>query len=246
MSTDKELEGKVALVTGGSRGMGRAIATKFAQNGAKVALAARTASALDDVVSEIRGSGGTAIAIPADLSNTAGLPDIVAAVTSEFGKLDILVNTAGLIQPFKTLIDFEPDEWRMVFEVNLFAPAMLTRAALPTMISQGSGRVINIASMGGRRGKATRTAYAASKAALINLTESIAAEVKQHGIDVVCVCPNATDTEGMRDAFPNASFKTMRPEEIAELVLFLATDKSSAIAGSAIDAFGVSNPIFAT
>ena len=246
MTTSLEgvLAGKVALVSGSSRGMGKAIAVAFARNGASVAVTARTASALDDVVAEIRNLGADAIAVPADLEDTEGLPRIVEAVISNFGRLDILVNNAGLIKPFKDLVDFTPDEWRKTIEVNLVAPAMLTRAVLPTMISQQAGRIINISSMGGRRGKKGRTAYAASKAGLINLTESIAAEVKKHGIDVVCICPNATDTEGMREAFPDASFAAMRPDEIANLAVFLASDSSSAIAGSAIDAFGVSNPIF--
>jgi NAD(P)-dependent dehydrogenase (short-subunit alcohol dehydrogenase family) len=239
------LDGKVALVTGSSRGMGKAIAMAFAENGASVAVTARTAAALDDVVAAIRNSGGTAIAVPADLEDTEGLPQIVETVTSSFGGLDILVNNAGLIKPFKDLVDFTPDEWRRTIEVNLVAPAMLIRAVLPTMIAQKSGRIINISSKGGRRGKRQRTAYSSSKAGVITLTESVAAEVKQHGIDVVCICPNATDTEGMREAFPDAKFDSMRPEEIASLAVFLATDASSAIAGSAIDAFGVSNPIFA-
>ena len=143
-------------------------------------------------------------------------------------------------------MDFDPALWREVIDVNLIGPALLTKAVLPTMVERKSGSIINISSIGGRRGSAGRTAYRATKAALISLTESVAAEAKPHGINVNCICPGGVDTEGLREAFPGreAEPSLMRPEEIAEVALFLASDASSAITGTAIDAYGASNPLF--
>jgi 3-oxoacyl-[acyl-carrier protein] reductase len=146
------------------------------------------------------------------------------------------------------LVDFEADLWRQVIEVNLTAAALLTKAVLPGMIEHRSGKIINISSIGGRKGGKGRSAYRVTKAGLISLTESVAAEVKEYGIDVNCICPGGVDTEGFRQAFGNRGRednpKLMRPEEIAELAVFLASDASSAITGAAIDAFGGTNPLF--
>jgi 3-oxoacyl-[acyl-carrier protein] reductase len=134
-----------------------------------------------------------------------------------------------------------------VIEVNLVAPALLTRAVLPAMIRQKSGKVINIASIGGRQGGKGRSAYRAAKAGLINLTQSVAAEAKPHGIDVNCICPGGVETEGMREAFgarARPDNMLMKPEQIADVALFLASDASSSITGTSIDAFGMSNPAF--
>ena len=137
------------------------------------------------------------------------------------------------------------DEWNGVIVVNLTGAFLCARAVLPHMMGQGSGKIINISSIGGRRGAAARGAYRASKAALINLTETLAAEAREHGIDVNCICPGTVDTEMMRLIGRGAPRRKMtRPEEIAAVALFLASDDSSAITGAAIDAFGDSNPLF--
>ena len=167
-------------------------------------------------------------------------------VLDRFNQVDILVNNAGIIHPKIDLADFDPDLWRKVIDVNLIGPALLTKAVLPSMMDRGAGSIINISSIGGRKGSAGRSAYRAAKAALINLTESVAAEAKPHGINVNCICPGTVDTEGFREAFPGraADANLMRPEEIAEIAVFLASDASSAITGTAIDAYGDSNPLF--
>jgi NAD(P)-dependent dehydrogenase (short-subunit alcohol dehydrogenase family) len=138
--------------------------------------------------------------------------------------------------------------WRQVIEVNLTAVALLTKAVLPSMIENRSGKIINVSSIGGRKGGRGRSAYRVTKAGLISLTESVAAEVKAYGIDVNCICPAGVDTEGYRQAFGSRGRqenpKLLRPEEIAELAVFLASDASSAITGTAIDAFGGMNPLF--
>ena len=141
------------------------------------------------------------------------------------------------------------EEWQLVMDVNLTGAALLTKAVLPGMIERTSGKIINISSIGGRRGAKSRSAYRVSKAGLISLTESVAAEVKPYGIDVNCICPAGVDTEGYREAFDSKGRaenpKLMLPDEIATLTVFLASDASSAITGTAIDAFGGGNPLFA-
>ena len=244
----RSLEGRVALITGASRGIGRAMALAFGQAGALVAVTARTPPALEAVVSAVRDSGSAALAIPADLSLEPDILRIADTALSHFGRLDILVNNAGIVHPRVDLVDFDPALWRQVIEVNLVAAALLTKAVLPGMIAHRSGKILNVSSIGGRRGGKGRSAYRVTKAGLISLTESVAAEVKPYGIDAVCICPAGVDTEGYREAFSSRGRaenpQLMEPEEIASLAVFLASDESSAITGTAIDAFGRANPLF--
>lgn len=243
-----ELTGKVALITGASRGIGRAIALAYAAAGASVAVTARTSAQLDTLVSEIRAASGEALAIPADLADEAEIQRIADVTIQRFGRMDILVNNAAIIHPRIDLVDFDPALWRQVLDVNLTAVALLTKAVLPSMMAQRSGKVINISSIGGRKGAKGRSAYRVTKAGLISLTESVAGEVKPYGIDVNCICPGGVDTEGYREALHSQGRaenpRLMASEEIASLALFLASDASSAITGAAIDAFGGTNPLF--
>lgn len=243
-----DMQGKVALITGASRGIGRAIALAYAGAGASVAVTARSAEQLNALVAEIEAGGGEAVAVPADLALETDIQRIAQATAQCFGRLDILVNNAAIIHPRIDLVDFDPALWRQVLDVNLTAVALLTKAVLPGMIARRSGKIINISSIGGRTGARGRSAYRVTKAALISLTESVAAEVKSHGIDVNCICPGGVDTEGYREAFNSQGRadnpRLMASEEIASLALFLASDASSAITGAAIDAFGGTNPLF--
>jgi 3-oxoacyl-[acyl-carrier protein] reductase len=189
-----------------------------------------------------------ALALTADLELETDIQRIATETLAEFGRIDILVNNAGIIHPRINLIDFDPAMWRQVIEVNLTAAALLTKMVLPSMIENRFGKIINISSMGGRKGGKGRTAYRATKAGLISLTESVAPEVKPYGIDVNCICPAGVDTEGYREAFDSRGReenpKLIRPEEIAELAVFLVSDASSAITGTSIDACGGMNPLF--
>ena len=243
-----QLSGKVALVTGASRGLGRAIALAFGEAGASVAVTARTQPALDAVVARLETTGVGALAIPADLGQEAEIAPIAEQTLECFGRIDIVVNNAGIVHPRVDLVDFDMAVWRQVIDVNLVAAALLTKAVLPSMLANRSGTIINMSSIGGRKGGKGRSAYRITKAGLISLTESVAAEVKPFNIDVVCICPGATDTEGYREAFGSQgraeNLQLMRPEEIAALAVFLASDHSSAITGTAIDAFGGLNPLF--
>lgn len=242
------LQDRTAIVTGASRGIGRAIALAFAGEGARVVVTARSTDLLDELADEVRRAGTEAVAVAADLAVEADINRIAEAARAAFGRIDILVNNAGIIHPKVDLVDFDSDLWRRVIDVNLTAPALLAKAVLPAMIEQKSGKILNISSIGGRKGARSRTAYRATKAALISLTESLAAEVKHHGIDVNCICPGGVDTEGYREAFQmrgrDDDPRLMAPAEIAALAVFLAGDASSAITGAAVDAFGTTNPLF--
>jgi 3-oxoacyl-[acyl-carrier protein] reductase len=243
------LAGRTAIVTGSSRGIGKAIALAYGHEGANVVVTARTTATLHELMGKLEKMGIRSLAVTADLGIENDIQSIVDAALASFGRIDILVNNAGIIHPPVHLVDFDPRMWRQVIDVNLTGTALMTRAVLPTMMAQRSGKIINISSIGGRKGAKGRSAYRATKAALISLTESVAAEVKEYGIDVNCICPGGVDTEGYREAFGNRGRadnpKLMLPEEIAALALFLASDDSSAITGASIDAFGASNPLLA-
>ncbi|OGA03131.1 MAG: hypothetical protein A3H35_16025 [Betaproteobacteria bacterium RIFCSPLOWO2_02_FULL_62_17] len=242
------LENKVAIVTGAGRGIGRAIALAYAKAGASAVIVGRTAQTIEAVAAEIIALGGSALAVRADLAQDADIQRVIDVTLQRFGSIDLLVNNAGIIPPFVDLVDYDPRMWREVININLTAPALLIRGVLPDMIARRSGKIINISSIGGRNGGKSRSAYRASKAGLINLTQSVAAEVKVHGIDVNCICPGGVDTEGLLESFGaerlNKRDPLIKPEEIAELALFLASPASSSITGTSIDAFGLSNPIF--
>ena len=242
------LSGKTALVTGASKGIGRAIALAFGEAGANVIATARTASEIEDVANSVRGSGSKALAVVADMGVEADIENLARAAEHEFGGVDILVNNAAIIHPRIPVTEFDPELWRNVLNVNLTGAFLLTRAVLPGMIDRGYGKIINISSIGGRKGAAGRSAYRVTKSGLISFTESLAAEVYEHGINVNAICPGGTDTEGFRAAFNTAGRadnpKLMEPSEIAAVALFLASDDSSAVTGTAIDSFGGSNPLF--
>ena len=240
-----KLEGKVAIVTGGGRGIGRSIAETFAREGAKVVVSARTERDIEDVAGVIGERGGEAISVVADIAREADMERLVQGTIGAFGQVDILVNNAAVNHPPIDIVDMEPDAWRLVTDVNLNGPFLCTHAVLPHMITRKSGTIINISIIGGRKGGRGRGAYRATKAGLINLTESLAAEVFEHGINVNCICPGGVDTEMMREiTHGRVPSNLMRPEEIANVALFLASDESSAVTGTAIDAFGASNPVF--
>ena len=242
----QRLANKIAIVTGASRGIGKAIALTFGREGAKVAVTARTTKALEALADQLNQTGVEALAVTAYLAVETDLERIVEELQGRFGHIDILVNNAAIIHPSMDLVDFDAKVWRQVIEVNLTAAALLTKAVLPHMIAQRSGKIINISSRGGRKGGKGRSAYRVTKAGLISLTESVAAEVKSYGIDVNCICPGGVDTEGYREVFGDSEGKVnrklMRPEEIAEVAVFLASDTSSAISGATIDAFGGTEP----
>ena len=242
------LNGKTALVTGSSKGIGKAIAIAFGAAGANVITTGRTSQEIEKVTNLIVNSGGTAIGVVADLGIESEINRLAKTAELKFNGVDILVNNAAIIHPRITVKDFDPDLWRDVLNVNLTGSFLITQKLIHGMLERGHGKIINVSSIGGRKGAFGRSAYRVTKSGLISFTESLAAEVYEHGINVNAICPGGTDTEGFRAAFNTKGRSEnptlMDPQEIAQVALFLASDASSAITGTAIDSFGGSNPIF--
>lgn len=239
------LSGKVAIITGGSRGIGRAISLVFAREGAKVVVVGRKLPRCNEVVDQINQEDGEAISIQADVTSEADVARMTRQTKDKYQRIDILVNNAAVNLPYKTVTELTLDQWNWILNVNLTGPFLCSRSVIPGMIAQRSGKIINLASIGGRHGAAGRTPYRATKAAIINLTECIAAEVKEFGIDVNAICPGAVDTDMLHEITDGKIPATsMAPEDIAAVAVFLASDDSKAITGTAIDAFGNTNPIF--
>jgi NAD(P)-dependent dehydrogenase (short-subunit alcohol dehydrogenase family) len=235
---------RVAIVTGGGRGIGKAIAQGFAREGARVVVTARTAGEIADVAHEIVLAGGEAIGVVCDVSDESNVQQMVDEAISQWGRIDILVNNAATNLPNIDVVDMDPDAWRRVVDVNLTGPFLCARAVLPKMIEQGSGSIVNISSIGGRHGSKGRGPYRAAKAGLINLTETLAAENFSHGVRVNCVCPGGVETEMLRVIGASLDRQLMTPDEMANVVLYLASDDSSAVTGTSIDAFGPTHPLF--
>ncbi len=240
-----KLREKVAMVTGGGRGIGRATALALAKEGATIVLAARSATEIEAVGCEVREQGARALPVVTDVSRAGDIARVVQRALEAFGRIDILVNNAGTGLSPRDVVDLGLDEWTRVLQVNLTGPFLCAKAVLPSMIRQRSGKIINISSLGGQAGVAGNSAYGASKAGLLLFTRCLAAEVKRYGIDVNAVCPSGTDTRLLRE-MGRAEGRTnlMRPEEIANTILYLALPESSAITGTVIEAYGLSNPLF--
>ena len=238
---------KTALVTGGSRGIGKAIAKDFSKNGIDVVVTGRDKDRLRDTAKELETYGNNAHWIDADLGSDTGVTRIFDFLKEKNLEVNVLVNNAAIIHLSTHLIDFDMENWQEVINVNLIGAVKITKLLLPGMVSQNYGKIINISSIGGRKGAAGRSAYRVTKAGLISFTESLAAEVKSSGIDVNCVCPGSVVTEGYVEAFGQQSIENdhmMDPSEIATLCSFLVSENSSAVTGAIIDAYGPSNPLF--
>ncbi|MDO5000177.1 MAG: SDR family oxidoreductase [Bacteroidales bacterium] len=215
----------VALVTGASRGIGKVIALELASLGYDLALIARDAAALAEVIAALPESCGNAIAIPADLTQEETYESVVGECVAQLGGLDVLVNCAGLSQagPFE---DVTPEQWDRIFAVNAKAPFFISRAALPYLKESEKPIVINIASVVGFKGYIHQSAYASSKHALTGFTKVFAKEVQPFGIRVHLISPGGVATEMVKQMRPDIKpDELIQPEEIAEIVRFLVTKK---------------------
>lgn len=213
------LSGKIALVTGAGRGIGRAIALSLAHAGCRVVLTARTAAQLDDVQQAISNAGAESRVIIADLSHDEDIERLVSACR-DFGVVDILINNAGWGKK-NTVVRSRVEDWDQTFRLNLRAPMVLAKAFLPAMIEKGEGAVVNIGSISGKSGEAGSAAYAASKFGLIGFTQSLYEEVREHGIKVSVILPGFVDTPMIPPVKHLDRAKMIRPEDIAEAVLFV-------------------------
>jgi 3-oxoacyl-[acyl-carrier protein] reductase len=241
-----DLAGRAAVVTGGARGIGRAIAERLLASGAKVVLWDRDAAALTMTIAEI-GAPDTIHGTGVDVTDEASIAAGVAAARARFGKIDILVNNAGITGGNAKSWDLAPADWRRVLEVNLTGPFLTCRAIVPGMIAQKYGRIVNIASIAGKEGNPNAAHYSASKAGVIALTKSIAKETADAGVIVNCITPAAVRT-AMFDQMSQAHIDFMlsripmgrfgKVEELAALVAWLSSEECSFSTGAAFDISG--------
>jgi len=225
----KRLKGKTAIVTGASRGVGRAVSIALAKEGAAVVLAARTLEKLKQTEQEVKSTGGKALPVVTDLEKEWAIKDLVSTTEQHFGRLDILVNNAGVTYS-KLLQETPTAQWDRLFSVNARAPFILCRQALPLLKKAQAAYIINICSIVGVKCYPLQSAYTASKHALRGMTKSLAEELRGTGVRVHLICPGGIDTQMIHEIRPDIKREDlMQPEEIAELVVYLVTHEGNAV-----------------
>lgn len=238
------LDGKVALVTGGGRGLGRAMALALAEAGADVAVASRTRTQLEHAAEAIQAVGKNSLPVVGDVSKVVEVRTMIETVVKKFGRLDILVNAAGVNQRMSS-VDVSPELWERIVGINLRGTFFCCQAAAPYMIKQRSGSIINIASLLSAIGIPSLAPYAASKAGVVGLTRVLAAEWAPHGVRVNCIGPGYFRTEMNRALFADKEWvsRLLRrvplgragvPEDLAGTVIFLASEASSYVTGQVL------------
>lgn len=240
------MNGRVALVTGASQGIGRACALELAKAGANVALAARNASKLGEVASEIEAAGGRAMPLEMDLASEDSIKSATKAIVAHYGKIEILVNNGGITRD-NLMLRMKLVDWNAVLNTNLTGAFLLTQAVSSSMLKARWGRIVNISSVVGETGQAGQANYAASKAGLIGLTMSLARELASRNITVNAVAPGYITTP-MTDVLNEQQRAAMltqipldragTPEDVAHAVVFLASDQASYITGHVLDVNG--------
>jgi 3-oxoacyl-[acyl-carrier protein] reductase len=242
-----DLSNQAALITGGTRGIGRAIVERFAAAGANVAFTYLSSSAAaEEVANIVRTAGGEALAIQADAASFDAAADVVSQVIEAWGQIDVLVNNAGITRD-NLLIRMTEEDWDAVLETNLKSVFNFCKAAYRPMMKQRAGKIVNLSSVVGASGNPGQTNYAASKAGIVGFSKSLARELAARGVSVNVLAPGYVDTE-MTSAMPEAAREAMlkavpmgrpaRPEEIAEAALFLASDAADYITGQVLHVNG--------
>jgi 2-hydroxycyclohexanecarboxyl-CoA dehydrogenase len=246
------LRGKTALVTGGARGIGRAIALGLAGAGAQVAVLDVLGDLAQEVCREVEGLGSKGLALTVDLTQRAQVERAVAEVLAQWGQLDVLVNNAGWDR-LEMFLDSEEETWDRIIAINFKAVLYVCKAALPAMVARGAGRVVNIASDAGRVGSTGEAVYAGTKGAIIAFSKTLAREMARHAITVNVVCPGLTETpllQGIRDQSPKTARvieavtraiplgRVGRPEDVAGAVVFLASPAAEFITGQTLSVSG--------
>jgi NAD(P)-dependent dehydrogenase (short-subunit alcohol dehydrogenase family) len=250
-----KLQGQVAIVTGGGHGIGRAIALRFANEGAALALCGTQKEPLDATAAEITAQGGRALAMITDVADESAVRAFVRATLDRFGTIDVLVNNAGIAGPTANVVDLKLADWERTLAINVTGAMLCAREALPHMIAKKSGRIINITSIAGLIGFALRSPYVASKWAMIGLTRTLALEAGAYGITVNAIAPGSVRGprltgvmearakqlgiafEEMERHFvePTALKKMAEEDEIAAMALFLASDEARSITGETLN-----------
>lgn len=253
------LDAQVAVVTGAGRGIGRAIARRFAAEGAAVLIAARTAKEVDGVATEIEKAGGRSAGVAADVSRDEDCERIVRTARERFGAIHILVNNAGIFGPLKEAQEVSPAEWDEVLAVNLRGPFLLMRLVLPEMYRRGSGVILNISSVAAKDAFGLNAAYGASKAGLLGLTRSVAADAARRGVRVNALCPGPVTETRMSQELGRAiaerfgtspeqqlarflegvlQGRAQTADQVANAALFLVSEQAAAITAQALNVDG--------
>src|SRR5712691_10917076 len=235
----KNLQNKVTIITGTVGNLGTATARLFQQAGAKTVLVDRSPDRVREAFKDIADSPDHLLASGIDLSDAASLGKLIEQTLGKFGRVDALVNTVGGYRGGKPVHEADLADWDFLFNINVRTTLLCCRAVIPQMLKQGNGKIINVASRDGLSGSAGYAAYSASKSAVLRLTESMAAELKNSNINVNCVMPGTIDTPQNRAAVPNGDYtKWVEPSAIADVIAFLTSDASRAINGAALPVFG--------
>ncbi|CAN5809831.1 YciK family oxidoreductase [soil metagenome] len=229
------LKDKVALVTGASQGLGKALALVYAEEGANVVINSRSEDSIRPVAEEVEKKGAEVLAIAADVSKASDVRKLVEAAVERFGRIDVLVNNAGVLGPRVEILEFPEDEWRKVIDANLTGPYLVTKAAIPHM-PQGAS-IINLVSGVSVEGRAEWGAYSVSKFGIEGLTQILAAELEERGIRVNAVDPGGMRTDMRAAAYPEEDPATkITPEDNTEVFLYLASEESASVTGERFNA----------
>ena len=246
MANQYDFAGRVAIVTGGAQGIGRAVASRLVQSGARVAIWDRDTALAEKTAAEI-GPNGQAFVVACDMAEFASVTAAAAATAKTAGRIDVLVNNAGISGPNATVADYPVDDWRRVIDLDLNGVFYGCKAVVPTMVAQGYGRIVNVASIAGKEGNPNAAAYSAAKAGVIALTKSLGKELAARDIAVNCITPAAARTaifdqmsqthiDYMLSKIPRARFVLV--EEIAAMIAFLVSAENSFTTGAVFDLSG--------
>ncbi len=234
------LEGQTAIVSGGGRGIGRAIALAFARSGATVAIASRSADEVERTAAEIASQGGRALALPTDVTSRAAVEALVEATLKATKRIDVVVNNAGVFV-WRAFSKLEEEDWDRILDTNLKSSYLLVHAALPALTESGRGRIVNVASIHGSVAEANVVAHCAAKFGLIGFTKALAVELRGAGITVNAVSPGATDNKS-RDLGPPVHTEPLKEklhaQDVAEAALFLVSPAAASISGAVLDVWG--------
>jgi len=237
---------RTVLVTGAGRGIGRSIALRFAEEGARVALVARTVADLEETARQVAAAGGRSEVVPADITAPGAPEEVVARAEKSLGTIDVLVNNAGIFH-WRPFLKLAAEDWDRVIATNLSAAAAMCRAVLPGMVERRSGRIVNVASIHGMRGDANVVAQSAAKFGLIGMTQALAREFRSHNIAVNAVSPGTVESkkdEG-ESLHTEPLAEKLWPRDVAKAVLFLASDDAAAITGTTLEVFGGTHLVIA-